>query len=52
MRIFLELSTHREPLASQDMPEPYMTVGHFHRLADEDRVYWHPEFKKDGSNAS
>jgi hypothetical protein len=46
MRIFYEVAAHREPLAGDPMPDAYMTIGHFHRLANDDRVYWHPEFKK------
>lgn len=46
-KIYLEAATHREPLAEEPMEEAYMTLGQFHRLADEDRVYWHPDFVVD-----
>lgn len=37
--------THREPLANQPTNEYYLTVGAYHRLADEaPRVGWHPNF--------
>jgi hypothetical protein len=44
-KIFLDAASHREPLAGEPMDEAYMTIGHFHRLADDDRVYWHPDFR-------
>jgi hypothetical protein len=30
------------PLAGEPQPEPYFTRGHYHRIADEDRVWWYP----------
>lgn len=36
---------HREVLAGQACDELYMTSGHYHRLADEDIVWWDPEFE-------
>jgi hypothetical protein len=47
-KIFLDAAAHREPLAEEPMEEAYMTLGQFHRLADDDRVYWHPDFQADG----
>ncbi len=43
----LERSTydHREPLGSDPCSELYMTAGHYHRLADEDGVWWHPNYR-------
>ena len=43
-RILNDASKLREPLAHVAMTEAYMTIGHLHRLADEDRVAWHPDF--------
>jgi hypothetical protein len=42
----LERSTydHLEPLGGDGCNELYMTSGHYHRLADEDRVWWHPDY--------
>lgn len=36
---------HHENLAGQDCHELYMTSGHYHRLADDDKVWWDPDFK-------
>jgi hypothetical protein len=36
---------HREPLAGEPCDEYYMTSGHYHRLADDDEVWWHPEYR-------
>ena len=33
---------HLEPLADEPCNELYMTSGHYHRLADDDQVWWHP----------
>jgi len=43
----LERSTysHNEPLGSEPCNELYMTSGHYHRLADEDQVWWHPTYR-------
>ena len=43
----LERSTyeHLEPLGSDPCYELYMTAGHYHRLADEDAVWWHPNYQ-------
>jgi hypothetical protein len=43
----LERSTydHLEPLGSDPCNELYMTSGHYHRLADEDGVWWHPNYR-------
>jgi hypothetical protein len=43
----LERSTydHLEPLGSDPCNELYMTSGHYHRLADEDGVWWHPHYR-------
>ena len=43
----LERSTynHLEPLGSDPCNELYMTSGHYHRLADEDVVWWHPNYR-------
>lgn len=46
MLIFLNAAEHREPLDGNEMPEAYMTLGHYHRLADDDVVYWNPSFGK------
>jgi hypothetical protein len=42
----LERSTyeHLEPLGNDPCYELYMTAGHYHRLADEDGVWWHPNY--------
>ncbi len=36
---------HREPLDGSPCDELYMTAGHYHRLADDDAVWWHPHFR-------
>ncbi|MNL80951.1 hypothetical protein D3C87_2079330 [compost metagenome] len=36
---------HREDLAGQPCDELYMTSGHYHRLADDNQVWWDPEFQ-------
>ncbi|MBA1349923.1 ABC-three component system protein [Rhizobium sp. WYCCWR 11146] len=38
---------HREALAGQPCDELYMTSGHYHRLADDNLVWWDPEFRGD-----
>lgn len=35
---------HQEPLDGQPCGETYMTAGHYHRLADENVVWWDPTF--------
>ncbi|WP_422384569.1 ABC-three component system protein [Roseibium album] len=35
---------HREALAGLPCDELYMTSGHYHRLADDNLVWWDPEF--------
>lgn len=40
---------HRETLDGQACDELYMTSGHYHRLAEEDDVWWDPDFGKDKS---
>lgn len=37
---------HRENLDGHACDELYMTSGHYHRLADEDEVWWDPTFQK------
>ena len=39
---------YHETLAGQDCHELYMTAGHYHRLADDDKVWWDPHFKLSG----
>lgn len=43
----LERSTydHLEPLGAEPCRELYMTSGHYHRLADDDEVWWDPQYK-------
>jgi hypothetical protein len=43
----LERSTygHLEPLGADPCNELYMTSGHYHRLADDDAVWWHPHYR-------
>lgn len=36
---------YREPLDGNACDELYMTSGHYHRLADEDQVWWDPTYK-------
>ncbi|MFL6624006.1 MAG: ABC-three component system protein [Sulfurifustis sp.] len=43
--IYYDTLNHREPLADYDQPEPYLTKGHYHRLADEDHVWWYPDIR-------
>src|SRR4029077_2607032 len=38
MKIFFVLAVHREELAGEPMPEAYMTLGHLHRLSNDDMV--------------
>ncbi len=33
---------YREPLAGHPQDEPYLTRGHYHRLAEADQVWWYP----------
>ncbi|MET3595350.1 hypothetical protein ABID26_004762 [Mesorhizobium shonense] len=35
---------HQEPLDGQPCGETYMTSGHYHRLADENEVWWDPTY--------
>jgi hypothetical protein len=44
LRILIDAMKIREPLAEVEMRDVYMTMGHFHRLADDDRIAWHPDF--------
>jgi len=37
---------HREKLAGQETQEWYLTRGAFHKLADEPRLGWHPDYEK------
>lgn len=36
---------YHESLGGQACNELYMTAGHYHRLADENTVWWNPSFK-------
>jgi hypothetical protein len=36
---------HHEPLSGQPCFELYMTSGHYHRLADDDLVWWDPDYQ-------
>ncbi|MDB5585903.1 MAG: hypothetical protein JWP26_873 [Devosia sp.] len=36
---------HREDLAGHPCDELYVTSGHYHRLADDNQVWWDPEFQ-------
>ncbi|WP_247830658.1 ABC-three component system protein [Bradyrhizobium sp. 200] len=38
---------YRESLDGQMCDELYMTSGHYHRLAEEDEVWWDPNFSKE-----
>lgn len=40
---------HHEPLDGQPCSELYMTSGHYHRLADENEVWWDPTFAPENS---
>lgn len=40
---------HREALDGNACDELYMTSGHYHRLADENDVWWDPNFKPEPS---
>ena len=40
---------HHEPLDGQPCGELYMTSGHYHRLADENEVWWDPTYTPEGS---
>ncbi|MBF7013721.1 hypothetical protein QUC32_02555 [Novosphingobium resinovorum] len=35
---------HQEPIDGHPCAEPYVTTGHFHRLADDKQIRWHPEY--------
>ncbi|MBB3264076.1 hypothetical protein FHW79_001691 [Azospirillum sp. OGB3] len=39
---------HRENLDGHACDELYMTSGHYHRLADEDEIWWDPTFQQRG----
>ncbi|WP_425523289.1 ABC-three component system protein [Microvirga terrestris] len=36
---------HLEPLGGETCNELYMTSGHYHRLADDDEVWWDPTYQ-------
>ncbi|NDW07467.1 hypothetical protein GTK09_23915 [Jiella sp. 40Bstr34] len=38
---------YQEPLDGQPCGETYMTSGHYHRLADENEVWWDPTYSPD-----
>lgn len=38
---------HHEDLGGNPCRELYMTTGHYHRLADDAQVRWHPEYTAD-----
>jgi len=38
---------HHEDVAGNPCRELYMTAGHYHRLADDARVRWHPNYRAD-----
>lgn len=40
---------HQEPLDGQPCGELYMTSGHYHRLADENQVWWDPNYSPEPS---
>lgn len=41
---------HRESLDGQMCDELYMTSGHYHRLAEEDEVWWDPNFSREAQH--
>jgi hypothetical protein len=41
---------HHEPLDGQPCGELYMTSGHYHRLADENEVWWDPTYTPERSD--
>lgn len=43
-QILLAALDHREPLAGVEQ-EAYMSTGAYHRLADDRRVWWHPNYQ-------
>jgi hypothetical protein len=46
LHIFRETTyEHKENIAGESCDELYMTAGQYHRLADEDKVWWLPGFK-------
>jgi hypothetical protein len=40
---------HMEPLADQPCNELYMTSGHYHRLADDDEIWWDPAYNTEAA---
>lgn len=40
---------HYEPLADEPCGELYMTSGHYHRLADENEVWWDPTYSPEAA---
>ncbi|MDC4206087.1 MAG: hypothetical protein MPW13_17200 [Candidatus Manganitrophus sp.] len=44
--VFNNVMNHREKLAGQETSEAYLTQGGYHRLADELRLGWHPNYEK------
>lgn len=40
---------HHEPLDGQPCGELYMTSGHYHRLADENEVWWDPTYSPEAT---
>lgn len=47
--VLADTTDHREPLDGQACDELYMTSGHYHRLADENEVWWDPTYTPEGS---
>lgn len=43
---------HHEMLDGQPCGELYMTSGHYHRLADEDEVWWDPTYRPEHAGES
>ncbi|MDC7682191.1 hypothetical protein PQU92_02820 [Asticcacaulis sp. BYS171W] len=42
---------YKEPLDGHPCDELYMTAGNYHRLADDDEVWWDPAFTKGSGDA-
>lgn len=40
---------HLERLGTEPCDEAYMTSGHYHRLADDDQVWWLPSYRGSGN---
>jgi hypothetical protein len=41
---YLDCMDHKDTLKGQTVEEPYFSKGHFHKLSDEWKLGWHPDY--------